>query len=208
MNKSVILLIAFLVVTTWTRAQTSAGNMMLGGAIEFSSTSREGGSPNDGSSFSFSPDFGYFITDNFAVGAMLTLESSRQGTGDAKTTSSGFGIGPFARYYVFTSNEQFGFFGQARLSFGTERTDPAFGNRHGAENQPGKSDPPQESQHYHVGDGVGLALPQHALAGLQCLDQQPPQACRKQRRSNFIHAHAGWSRQRRKTFDSGTAKEG
>jgi outer membrane protein len=127
MNKSLILLFAFAVTTTLTYGQTSAGNMMVGGGISFSSSSREGGSANDASSFTFSPDFGYFISDNFAIGASVSLGSSRQGTGVAKTTSNSFGIGPFARYYLFTSNEQFGFFGQARLDFQTGRTDPAFG---------------------------------------------------------------------------------
>ena len=126
MNKAFILLFAFLVITTWVFGQTSAGSMMVGGSIEFSSTSREGGNANDGSSFGFSPDFGYFISDNFAVGASLSLGSSRSGTGNAETTSNYFGIGPFARYYLFTSNEQFGFFGQAKLNFRTGRTDPPF----------------------------------------------------------------------------------
>jgi outer membrane protein len=127
MNKLLILLCAFTVVTTWTYGQTSAGNMMVGGSISFNSSSREGGSANDASGFTFSPDFGYFISDNFVVGTSLSLSSSRQGTGAAKTTSNSFGIGPFARYYLFTSNEQFGFFGQAKVAFLTGRTDPAFG---------------------------------------------------------------------------------
>ena len=127
MNKSLILLCAFAAVTTWGYAQTSAGSMMVGGTIEFSSQSREGGSANDGSSFGFSPSFGYFISDNLAVGASLFLGSSRSGTANVKTTSNYFGLGPFARYYLFTSNEQFGFFGQASLNFQTGRTDPPFG---------------------------------------------------------------------------------
>jgi hypothetical protein len=127
MNKSFILLFAFIMVTTWAKAQTSAGSMMVGGAIEFSSVSREGGSANDGSSFTFSPSFGYFISDNLAVGTSLTLGSERTGTGDAKTVTSSFGVGPFVRYYKFTSNESLAIFGQAGLSIGSGKTDPAFG---------------------------------------------------------------------------------
>jgi outer membrane protein len=128
MNKSHILLFVFVIVSAWAHAQTSAGSMMVGGSIAFSSSSRQGGSANDDSGFVFAPSFGYFVSDNFAVGTSLWLGSSRSGTGAAKTTSSSFGLGPFARYYLFTSNEQFGFFGQAALSFQTGRTDPAFGN--------------------------------------------------------------------------------
>ena len=115
MNKSLILVFALAVATTLVQAQTSAGNMMVGGTIDFTSFSREGGSLNDMSSFTFSPSFGYFISDNLAVGSSLTLSSSRQGTGSAKTVTTGFGIGPFARYYKFTSNDRFAIFGEAGL---------------------------------------------------------------------------------------------
>jgi hypothetical protein len=111
-------------ITAWAHGQTSAGSMMVGGSVSLTSSSRESGSVNDASSFEFSPEFGYFISDNFAIGASLSFGSSRNGTGNAKTTGSSFGIGPFARYYLFTSNEKFGFFGHAKLNFQTGRTDP------------------------------------------------------------------------------------
>lgn len=128
MNKVLILLFVFVGITSWIYGQTSAGSMMVGGSISFSSSSRQGGSANDASSFGFSPSFGYFISDDFAIGGSLSLGSSRSGTGNAKEITSSFGIGPFARYYLFTSSEQFAFFGQAVLSFHTGRRDPAFGN--------------------------------------------------------------------------------
>lgn len=128
MNKSFILVVAFVTATTFVEAQTSAGNMMLGGAISFGSYSREGGSINDYSAFSFSPSFGYFLSDNLAVGTSLTISTEREGTGAAKQTSNSFGIGPFARYYKYSSNENFAFFAQAGLSFAAGKTDPPVGN--------------------------------------------------------------------------------
>jgi hypothetical protein len=128
MNKSLILVFALAVTTTLVQAQTSAGNMMVGGTIDFTSVSREGGSLNDASSFTFSPSFGYFISDNLAIGSSLTLSSLRQGTGSAKTVTTGFDVGPFVRYYKFTSNDRFAIFGEAGLGFGTDKTDPAVGN--------------------------------------------------------------------------------
>lgn len=119
---------AFVFVTVLAHAQTSSGNMMIGGSVGFSSVAREGGSVNDASSFTFSPSFGYFISDNLAIGTSLTVSSSRTGTGSAKTVNSSFGLGPFARYYKFTGNENFAIFGQAGLSFASGKTDPAFGN--------------------------------------------------------------------------------
>lgn len=127
MNKLITLIFVLAITATRAFAQTSAGNMMVGGALDFSSVSRQSGSTNDVSSVTFSPSFGYFVSENFAVGSSLTLGSTRTGTGSAKTVSSTFALGPFVRYYVFTANEQFGFFGQAGLDFGSGRTDPPAG---------------------------------------------------------------------------------
>ena len=128
MKKSLILLLTLLALANLALAQTSSGNMMLGGGLSYNSVSYEGGSANDGNSVIFSPGFGYFISDNLAIGTTLTLGGSREGTGANKTLRSSFGLGPFARYYIFTSNERFGFFGQAQLSFSTGKTDPDAGN--------------------------------------------------------------------------------
>lgn len=127
-KKAFIFFHAFAMVTMFGYAQTSSGNMMLGGGLSFNSISYQGGSVNDGNSVTFSPGFGYFISDNMAIGTSLTLSSSRDGTGANKTLRSSFGLGPFARYYIFTSNQNFGFFGQAQLSFSAGKTDPDAGN--------------------------------------------------------------------------------
>lgn len=127
MKKIFLLVCAAAFVTTCANAQTSAGSMMVGGGIEFTSVSYEGGNANDYNEVTFSPAFGYFINDNLAIGTSLTLNSGRSGTGANKTIRSAFGLGPFVRYYKFTSNESFAFFGQAVLSFETGKTDPATG---------------------------------------------------------------------------------
>jgi outer membrane protein len=98
------------------KAQTDAGTMMVGGALEVSSTSYDGGDQKI-TSTTFAPSFGYFIGDNFAVGASLGISSSSNDNGATTTKSSSFGIGPFARYYKFTSNEDFAFFGHASLMY-------------------------------------------------------------------------------------------
>lgn len=128
MNKSIIALLFLVIGSTYVHGQTSAGNMMLGGGLSFNSVSYQAGSDNDESNVIFSPGFGYFVSDNLAIGTTLTLSSGRDGTGAGKTVSSSFGLGPFARYYIFTSNESFAFFGQAQLSFETGKVDPPVGN--------------------------------------------------------------------------------
>lgn len=128
MNKSVVFLCALALGAFGAHAQTSSGNMMVGGGIDFQSTSYQAGSDNDESSVTFSPSFGYFVSDNFAVGLSLALSSSRTGTGSGKTVQNIFGIGPFARYYLGTSSENFKFFAHAELAFGGVKTDPPVGN--------------------------------------------------------------------------------
>lgn len=129
MNKSFLFLCAVMLgAIIGVHAQTSSGNMMIGGGINFHSTSYQSGSTSDQNTVNFSPSFGYFISDNLAVGTSLTLGSTRTGTGSGKTVESRFGIGPFARYYLFTSNENFGFFGQAQLSIGSTKIDPPIGD--------------------------------------------------------------------------------
>jgi len=128
MNKSFIVLCALVLAATCVNAQTSSGSMMLGGGLNFYSRSYQAGSANDQNGVTFSPGFGYFISDNFALGATVTLYSARSGTGSNKTVQSAFGIGPFARYYLFTSNDRFAFFGEAQLAYSTSKYDPPVGN--------------------------------------------------------------------------------
>lgn len=127
MNKSFLPVCGFILMNFFAQAQTSSGNMMVGGALELESSSRQGSNLNDASSLYFSPSFGYFLSDNLAIGAGISVGSSSSGTGDAKTVTTNFGFGPFARYYLFTSNDRFAFFGHAGLHFGTGKTNPPFG---------------------------------------------------------------------------------
>lgn len=122
MKKITLVLFASFVTLTLS-AQTSSGNMMVGGEIDFRSASLEGNSDYQNSSIDFSPSFGYFISDNLAVGAGLSLGSGTIDTGADKTVSSSFGFGPFARYYKFTSNENFAFFAQAEFFYRSGKVD-------------------------------------------------------------------------------------
>ncbi len=70
------------------------------------------------SSIKFSPSVGYFISDNFAVGVNLNVNSSKGttiSTGTDYSKKSGFGFGAYGRYYFleigqrFKTYTQFGF---------------------------------------------------------------------------------------------------
>jgi len=122
MSKSFFLLSAFFVAATFATAQTSSGNFMFGGGINISSVSRQSAVDADNSSFSFSPSAGYFVGENFAVGLGFTIASEKSGPANNRIKETSFGIGPFARYYFFTSNDQFAIFGQAGLSLANGKT--------------------------------------------------------------------------------------
>ena len=120
MNRSLIF-VFLLFFATCAYSQTSSGNMMVGGAIEFSSRSYQSADGYDGSDFTFAPGFGYFIRDNVAIGGELTLMRSTSRLAGYTSIDSQFGFGPFVRYYKFTSNDSFAFFGEALLSFSTSK---------------------------------------------------------------------------------------
>jgi opacity protein-like surface antigen len=127
MKKITIFLVCLFVSVFIANGQTSSGNMMVGGSLRLFSNSYPD-SDNDNSSTTFSPSFGYFIMDNFAIGGLLTLTSAKSDNGATDTKATSFAIGPFARYYKFTSNEKFAFFAQAGLTFGSGKTDTGAGD--------------------------------------------------------------------------------
>lgn len=69
--------------------QTEAGNWLVGGSFGFRTN-------KNNSSFTLLPNAAYFFADNFAAGANLTLDFSKNG--NIKTNDIGFG--PFVRYYL------------------------------------------------------------------------------------------------------------
>ena len=93
------------------KATLSAGDKWLEGGI----TLTTGDSNND--YFAFTPKFGYFLTDKWAVGADLNISTVSYLPNTAKLDKSGsFGIGVFARYY-FLSLGNFKAYGEAGLGY-------------------------------------------------------------------------------------------
>jgi outer membrane protein len=87
-------------------AQFTKGTVLLGGAssFTFSTTKDTYDGEDDGKStyFSLSPQAGYFVADNVAIGAGIDLyvDKTEDESGDYENTSSGFVIAPFVRYYL------------------------------------------------------------------------------------------------------------
>ncbi|RZL41863.1 MAG: porin family protein [Pedobacter sp.] len=92
----------------------SKGSMFLSGAFSLES-SKTGESKTSG--FEIEPRFGYFVTDNIAIGGKLGYASSKAETAGVDTAdNTALTIGAFGRYY-FTPASQFSLFGQAGLDY-------------------------------------------------------------------------------------------
>lgn len=127
MKKSFIFLICC-IFTVAAKAQTAAGNMMIGGTLAYTFDSYSGGDSKANSTY-FSPSFGYFVSDNLAIGGALSISSSSTDSGAGVLKSSSFGIGPFARYYKYTANEDFAFFGDVSILYSAGSQDNTAGGK-------------------------------------------------------------------------------
>jgi len=107
-------------------AQTTQGTISLGGSVGMTNDKEEtDGEDIRSSEFRFSPSVGYFVVDNLMVGLNLSLISGKEDDGfGGDDKYNAFFFGPFARYYIFTSNEQFAFFGEAGTLFGSYKNKP------------------------------------------------------------------------------------
>jgi hypothetical protein len=74
------------------KAQTEKGDWLVGGLLDLNTA-------KNSTTFEFSPNAGYFVLDNLAIGGNLVFAYDK--FGDLKATT--FGIGPFARYYFTDS---------------------------------------------------------------------------------------------------------
>lgn len=108
MKKSIITIVAIMFTVTAFAQFTNQGTFLLGGSSNLglsflSDKSKFGdGDFNDGSkftSFTLSPEVGYFLINNFAAGLSIDVNSSKNKADNFEATSSFILAGPFARYY-------------------------------------------------------------------------------------------------------------
>jgi len=129
MKKLLILILAvgLVIPTVW--AQTTKGSFAVGGGISYNSNSNTNEVQYKTNSFQFSPQAGYFVGDNFEVGLEFGLSTSKYGfEDDEPTKNNSLSVGPFARYYKFTSNDRFAFTAQAGFSIGSGKITQPNGN--------------------------------------------------------------------------------
>lgn len=115
MQKFCFIILFLLAITFVASAQTSQGSMTVGGEVSVQNTSVSGGGSTN--STSFSPSFGYFIKDKLLLGAALGITNTSVSGGASTNT---FSIAPFVRFYKFTADDKFAFFGQGAVGYSTQ----------------------------------------------------------------------------------------
>lgn len=121
--KKITILVFAIFATFGAYAQYNQGRMLVGGSLGFSTqtekTKYDGNTQTDGkwTSFSFEPQFGYFIIDNLAVGASLDFGLSKwkdENDSDDDYSSTSIEFTPTVRYYLPQN-----IFFQGQVGFGT-----------------------------------------------------------------------------------------
>lgn len=98
-----IFFIATILFTLSAHSQITKGNWMVGGYANFSSSKSEynptdgSKSTSSGSGLQLSPTIGYFLIDKLVIGLSPSFSYSNPSSGD---NVIGYGVGPFARYYL------------------------------------------------------------------------------------------------------------
>ncbi|MEZ5044560.1 MAG: hypothetical protein R2828_31990 [Saprospiraceae bacterium] len=139
MRKLMLLIggLVFLSLSTASAQIFDQGNFILGSTLGFSASSsnvklsasstEEKGEGPSSVQFSFKPNIGYFIVDNFALGLGMDYTFSRlKEPNQDKTNDSDLLFGPFFRYY-YPVDAQMAFFAETNFGFGTSSDDQLIG---------------------------------------------------------------------------------
>ncbi len=123
MKKIIGILAFFLFLSSVGYCQFTKGKFIAGGSFSATSNSykyNDGSTTSKSSSVSVNPQVGYFIVDNFAAGAGLSLSHSvykaPSGSPSGELSSNNISFSPFVRYYIDK------FFGQATFELGSSKT--------------------------------------------------------------------------------------
>jgi outer membrane protein len=104
----------------------SKGNVIVEGNLGFGSTNDKNTEVKT-SNFEFNPKAGYFLTDKFAIGVELGVDSFKEETAGTETDkTSNFNAGVFGRYYFLDLGQRFKTYAEAGLGMtsGKAKTSP------------------------------------------------------------------------------------
>jgi hypothetical protein len=97
-------------------AQINKGQWLVGGSIGFESSKFGDDDDSKVTSFSLSPNAGYFFINNLAGGARLNFQRVKEEESDA---ASSFLFAPFLRYYFLPVAQKVNIFADASYGFGS-----------------------------------------------------------------------------------------
>lgn len=114
--KKVIFTLVIAAVGFTANAQTAQGNWLMGGNASFTSGKSSADGAKSNTTINISPDAGYFVADDLAIGAMVSFQSATGGY-------SAFSAAPFVRYYFLPIGDNAKLFGQGSFGFGSSKFD-------------------------------------------------------------------------------------
>ncbi len=114
----------FLVTFLTTTAQITKGNWMVGGSGNISSYETKYYNNNvevvnTGLGINISPNIGFFFFDNFVAGLDLNFGYTNPKN---YNSSSGFGVGPFVRYYFLKQESRVNLLAHLEYTYGANKT--------------------------------------------------------------------------------------
>lgn len=123
-------------------AQFDQGRKLVGGGVSFTTTTNKsklnGTTVTNGkqTAFSVTPNFGYFVIDNLAVGAGLEIgvSSYKPENSNNKSTGTGFVFTPLVRYYLPVNVFFHGEFGVGSAKSKTKNGNNTFESKSGVTN--------------------------------------------------------------------------
>ncbi|MBL7870609.1 MAG: porin family protein [Cyclobacteriaceae bacterium] len=119
MKKTIIIFALIVSTLVIASGQTTRGSLAFGGGFSYTVNKDSYDGDYTDTNLSFQPSAGYFISDNLVAGVSLSINSSKEDYGSFNFTSKQFLVGPFIRYYKFTTNERFAFTGEAGFGVGS-----------------------------------------------------------------------------------------
>ncbi|POY39572.1 hypothetical protein C3L50_10415 [Flavobacterium alvei] len=127
-----IFFITTILFTLSAHSQITKGNWMVGGSGNFTNYKSTFKSNNTeftqtGSGINISPNLGYFVADNFAVGTAVGFSFSNPS--GANNNSHSYGISPFVRYYFRKSEKIINPFLQTSYGYGKGESDDGGSNK-------------------------------------------------------------------------------
>ena len=127
MNKRQIVLFTLILISITVNSQITKGNWLIGGSVSFSSTQEHSDAidiKKNSISTLFSGNGGYFIANNFVVGAKINylylFEKYSPSSDSSSIQYNGYYLeaGPFIRYYYLNNNKIINIFSEINYLYG------------------------------------------------------------------------------------------